>query len=110
MFVVCSRNKSSLKSLSRLVVQPHQGSIYSACFSHDGTKIASCGSSKTLRVFKSTSGEKLLEIQAHDDEVLCCAFSPDDRLLATCSSDRKVKYLCCVPGLECGAWDSDEDV
>uniref|UniRef100_A0A8C7VD77 Apoptotic protease-activating factor 1 n=1 Tax=Oncorhynchus mykiss TaxID=8022 RepID=A0A8C7VD77_ONCMY len=84
-------NKSSLKSLSRLVVQPHQGSIYSACFSHDGTKIASCGSSKTLRVFKSTSGEKLLEIQAHDDEVLCCAFSPDDRLLATCSSDRKVK-------------------
>uniref|UniRef100_A0A673ZHJ9 Apoptotic protease-activating factor 1 n=1 Tax=Salmo trutta TaxID=8032 RepID=A0A673ZHJ9_SALTR len=84
-------NKSSLKSLSRLVVQPHQGSIYAACFSHDGTKIASCGSSKTLRVFKSTSGEKLLEIQAHDDEVLCCAFSPDDRLLATCSSDRKVK-------------------
>uniref|UniRef100_A0A8C7DFJ8 Apoptotic protease-activating factor 1 n=1 Tax=Oncorhynchus kisutch TaxID=8019 RepID=A0A8C7DFJ8_ONCKI len=84
-------NKSSLKSLSRLVVQPHQGSIYSACFSHDGTNIASCGSSKTLRVFKSTSGEKLLEIQAHDDEVLCCAFSPDDHLLATCSSDRKVK-------------------
>uniref|UniRef100_A0A8C7JP53 Apoptotic protease-activating factor 1 n=1 Tax=Oncorhynchus kisutch TaxID=8019 RepID=A0A8C7JP53_ONCKI len=84
-------NKSSLKSLSRLVVQPHQGSIYSACFSHDGTKIASCGSSKTLRVFKSTSGEKLLEIQAHDDEVLCCAFSLDDHLLATCSSDRKVK-------------------
>uniref|UniRef100_A0A673ZIX1 Apoptotic protease-activating factor 1 n=1 Tax=Salmo trutta TaxID=8032 RepID=A0A673ZIX1_SALTR len=87
-------NKSSLKSLSRLVVQPHQGSIYAACFSHDGTKIASCGSSKTLRVFKSTSGEKLLEIQAHDDEVLCCAFSPDDRLLATCSSDRKVKVWC----------------
>uniref|UniRef100_A0A4W5N3L9 Apoptotic peptidase activating factor 1 n=1 Tax=Hucho hucho TaxID=62062 RepID=A0A4W5N3L9_9TELE len=99
-------NKSSLKSLSRLVVQPHQGSIYSACFSHDGTKIASCGSSKTLRVFKSTSGEKLLEIQAHDDDVLCCAFSPDDHLLATCSSDRKVKVwdgsrlsvsnLCCL--------------
>ncbi|KAG7249531.1 hypothetical protein CRUP_032498, partial [Coryphaenoides rupestris] len=73
-----------------LVVQPHLGSIYSACFSHDGAKIAACGASKTLRVFKSTSGEKLLEIQAHDDEVLCCAFSPDDRLLATCSSDHKV--------------------
>uniref|UniRef100_A0A8C7MZD1 Apoptotic protease-activating factor 1 n=1 Tax=Oncorhynchus kisutch TaxID=8019 RepID=A0A8C7MZD1_ONCKI len=94
-------NKSSLKSLSRLVVQPHQGSIYSACFSHDGTKIASCGSSKTLRVFKSTSGEKLLEIQAHDDEVLCCAFSLDDHLLATCSSDRKVKVWC-------GSLPSDE--
>ncbi|KAM7378327.1 hypothetical protein PAMA_013295 [Pampus argenteus] len=84
-------NESSVESLSRLVIHPHQGSIYSACFSHDGTKIASCGASKTLKVFKSTSGEKLTEIQAHDDEVLCCAFSPDDRLLATCSSDRKVK-------------------
>uniref|UniRef100_A0A4W5RFP8 Apoptotic peptidase activating factor 1 n=1 Tax=Hucho hucho TaxID=62062 RepID=A0A4W5RFP8_9TELE len=109
MVVVCSRNKSSLKSLSRLVVQPHQGSIYSACFSHDGTKIASCGSSKTLRVFKSTSGEKLLEIQAHDDDVLCCAFSPDDHLLATCSSDRKVKVWngsrLSVSNLFCVLWN-----
>ncbi|XP_029317913.1 LOW QUALITY PROTEIN: apoptotic protease-activating factor 1 [Cottoperca gobio] len=84
-------NKSSVENLSRLVIHPHQGSIYSACFSHDGAKIASSGASRTLKVFKSTSGEKLTEIQAHDDEVLCCAFSPDDRLLATCSSDRKVK-------------------
>ncbi|XP_063316529.1 apoptotic protease-activating factor 1 isoform X2 [Pelmatolapia mariae] len=84
-------NKSGVDNLSRLVIHPHQGSIYSACFSQDGTKIASCGASKTLKVFKSTSGEKLMEISAHDDEVLCCAFSPDGRLLATCSSDRKVK-------------------
>ncbi|KAF3705178.1 Apoptotic protease-activating factor 1 [Channa argus] len=84
-------NKGSVENLSRLVIHPHQGSIYSACFSHDGAKIASCGASKTLKVFRSTSGEKLTEIPAHDDEVLCCAFSPDDRLIATCSSDRKVK-------------------
>uniref|UniRef100_A0A674N9A8 Apoptotic peptidase activating factor 1 n=1 Tax=Takifugu rubripes TaxID=31033 RepID=A0A674N9A8_TAKRU len=84
-------NKNSMESLSRLVIHPHQGSVYSACFSRDGTKIASSGACKTLKVFKSTTGEKLTEIMAHDDEVLCCAFSPDDRLLATCSSDRKVK-------------------
>ncbi|KAF5901660.1 apoptotic protease-activating factor 1 [Clarias magur] len=84
-------NKSSLESLSRLVLHPHQNSVYYACFSRDGSKIASCGASKTLRVFKSTSGEKVQEIQAHDEEVLCCAFSPDDRQIATCSSDRKVK-------------------
>ncbi|XP_072528597.1 apoptotic protease-activating factor 1 [Salminus brasiliensis] len=84
-------NRSNLESLSRLVLHPHQNSVYYACFSRDGSKIASCGASKTLRVFKSTSGEKLQEIQAHDDEVLCCAFSPDDRHIATCSSDRKVK-------------------
>uniref|UniRef100_A0A3Q1GUT1 Apoptotic protease-activating factor 1 n=1 Tax=Acanthochromis polyacanthus TaxID=80966 RepID=A0A3Q1GUT1_9TELE len=83
--------KSGVENLSRLVIHPHQGSIYSACFSHDGTKIASCGASKTLKVFRSTSGEKLTEIQAHDDEVLCCAFSPDDHLLATCSTDKKIK-------------------
>ncbi|XP_061815510.1 apoptotic protease-activating factor 1 [Nerophis lumbriciformis] len=84
-------SKSGAESLCRLVIQPQQSSVYAACFSHDGTKIASCGASKTVKVFRSTSGEKLTEIQAHDDEVLCCAFSPDDRLLATCSSDRKVK-------------------
>ncbi|XP_017267042.1 apoptotic protease-activating factor 1 isoform X2 [Kryptolebias marmoratus] len=84
-------NKSSVENLSRLVIHPRQGSIYSACFSHDGTKVASCGASKMLKVFKSTSGERLAEILAHDEEVLCCAFSSDDGLLATCSSDRKVK-------------------
>uniref|UniRef100_A0A8C6LZF9 Apoptotic peptidase activating factor 1 n=1 Tax=Nothobranchius furzeri TaxID=105023 RepID=A0A8C6LZF9_NOTFU len=84
-------NKRSVESLSYLVIHPHQGFIYSACFSHDGTKVASCGASKTLKVFKSTSGEKLAEIQAHEEEVLCCAFTYDDRLIATCSSDRKVK-------------------
>lgn len=46
------RNKSSVESLSRLVIHPHQGSIYSACFSQDGTKIASSGASKTLKVSK----------------------------------------------------------
>ncbi|XP_076862902.1 apoptotic protease-activating factor 1 isoform X2 [Brachyhypopomus gauderio] len=84
-------NKSSLESLSRLVIHPQQNSVYHACFSRDGSKIASCGASSTLRVFRCTSGERLQEIQAHDDEVLCCAFSPDDRHIATCSSDRKVK-------------------
>ncbi|XP_064198777.1 apoptotic protease-activating factor 1 isoform X1 [Anguilla rostrata] len=84
-------NKSRLENLSRLVVQPQQGPIFYACFSQDGHKIASCGSGSTVQVFKTTSGEKILEVEAHDDEVLCCAFSPDDKFLATCSSDKKVK-------------------
>lgn len=84
-------NKKCVENLSLLVIHPHQGSLYSACFSHDGGRIASCGASKSLKMFKSTSGEKLMELQAHDDEVLCCAFSPDSHLIATCSSDRKVK-------------------
>ncbi|KAK2892733.1 hypothetical protein Q8A67_012721 [Cirrhinus molitorella] len=84
-------NTNNEDSLSRLVMHPHQGSVYYACFSKDGSKIASCGANKALRLFKTTSGEKLLELQAHDEDVLCCAFSPDDRYIATCSSDRKVK-------------------
>ncbi|XP_039524300.1 apoptotic protease-activating factor 1 isoform X1 [Pimephales promelas] len=84
-------NKNNKDSLSRLVMHPHQRSVYYACFSKDGSKIASCGASKMLRVFKTTSGEKLVELQAHDEDILCCAFSPDDRQIATCSSDRKVK-------------------
>uniref|UniRef100_A0A3Q2U2A1 Apoptotic protease-activating factor 1 n=1 Tax=Fundulus heteroclitus TaxID=8078 RepID=A0A3Q2U2A1_FUNHE len=105
-------NKSGVENLSRLVIHPHLGSIYSACFSHDGSKIAACGASKTLKVFKSTSGEKLIELQAHDEEVLCCAFSPDDHLLATCSSDKKVKVWNILQGklLRVFAEEHDEQV
>ncbi|XP_062928578.1 apoptotic protease-activating factor 1 isoform X1 [Mobula hypostoma] len=84
-------NKATLQNSSRLVVQLHCDAVFHACFSHDGLKIASCGADKTLQIFKSESGEKLLELVAHDDEVLCCAFSPDDKLVATCSADTKVK-------------------
>ncbi|XP_048123798.1 apoptotic protease-activating factor 1 isoform X3 [Alosa alosa] len=102
-------NKKSLESLSRLVLQPHQDVVYFACFSHDGSKIASCGESKTLRVFKSSSGEKLLEIQAGDEEVLCCAFSPDGRLIATCSSNRKIKVWNAERGTLMRAFDEEYD-
>lgn len=50
LYVFLYRNKSSVENLSRLVIHPHQGSIYSACFSHDGTKVASCGANKMLKV------------------------------------------------------------
>ncbi|XP_007420252.1 apoptotic protease-activating factor 1 [Python bivittatus] len=84
-------NKTSVKNMYRLVVHPHTDAVYHACFSQDQQRVASCGADKTLQVFKTESGEKLLEIKAHDDEVLCCAFSVDDRFLATCSVDKKVK-------------------
>uniref|UniRef100_A0A8B9C9I6 Apoptotic protease-activating factor 1 n=1 Tax=Anser brachyrhynchus TaxID=132585 RepID=A0A8B9C9I6_9AVES len=84
-------NKKSLKNLSRLVVRPHRDAVYHACFSQDRQRIASCGADKTLQVFKTESGEMLLEITAHEDEILCCAFSADDKYVATCSADKKVK-------------------
>ncbi|RVE56651.1 hypothetical protein OJAV_G00223590 [Oryzias javanicus] len=82
-------NETSVESLSRLVIHPHQGSLY-ACLSNDGTKIASCGATKNLKVFRATSGEKLSEFKLRD-EVVCCAFSPDDSLLAVCSSARTIQ-------------------
>ncbi|RMC03227.1 hypothetical protein DUI87_20421 [Hirundo rustica rustica] len=84
-------NKKSLKNLYRLVVRPHKDAVYHACFSKDRQRIASCGADKTLQVFKTESGERILEINAHDDEILCCAFSADGEFVATCSSDKKVK-------------------
>ncbi|KAM4749517.1 apoptotic protease-activating factor 1 [Rhinophrynus dorsalis] len=84
-------NKESIKNLPSLVVRPHKDAVYHACFSPDGQRIASCGADKTLQVFKSETGEKVLEIEAHDEEVLCCAFSADGKFIATCSSDRTVK-------------------
>ncbi|KAM3833199.1 apoptotic protease-activating factor 1 isoform 1-T4 [Vipera latastei] len=84
-------NKTSVKNMYRLVMHPHTDAVYHACSSQDHQRIATCGADKTLQVFKTESGKKLLEVKAHDDEVLCCAFSKDDRFLATCSVDKKVK-------------------
>ncbi|XP_029455603.1 apoptotic protease-activating factor 1 [Rhinatrema bivittatum] len=84
-------NKMNIQNLSRLVVRPHTDAVYHACFSSDGQNIASCGGDKMLQVFKTETGERLLEIKAHDDEVLFCAFSADDKYIATCSADKKVK-------------------
>ncbi|KAM8974302.1 apoptotic protease-activating factor 1 [Pelodytes ibericus] len=90
-FYVNWLNKPSMKILPILTVRPHTEAVYHACFSPDGQRIASCGADKTFQVFKSETGEKLLQVDAHDDEVLCCAFSSDDKLIATCSADKKVK-------------------
>ncbi|KAM4037968.1 apoptotic protease-activating factor 1 [Anomaloglossus baeobatrachus] len=91
-------NKQSMKNMASLAVRPHKEAVYHACFSRDGQRIASCGADKTLQIFKSETGENLLNIAAHDDEVLCCAFSSDDRYVATCSADRKVKIWNAVTG------------
>ncbi|CAJ0932592.1 unnamed protein product [Ranitomeya imitator] len=115
------RNKQSMKNIPSLAVRPHTEAVYHACFSRDGQKIASCGADKTLQrpkqrrsgdrlvvyiaaaslsvtIFKSATGENLLNITAHDEEVLCCAFSSDDRYVATCSADKKVKVWNAVTG------------
>uniref|UniRef100_A0A8C4X6R1 Apoptotic protease-activating factor 1 n=1 Tax=Erpetoichthys calabaricus TaxID=27687 RepID=A0A8C4X6R1_ERPCA len=91
-------NKTSLENLSRLIVRPHTGAVYYACFSRDLKKIASCGADKTLQVFKSETGENLFGFTAHTDDVLCCAFCPDEKLIATCSADKMVKIWNAVTG------------
>ncbi|KAI4803301.1 hypothetical protein KUCAC02_006852 [Chaenocephalus aceratus] len=90
-------NKSSVENLSRLVLHPQQGSIYSTCFSHDGTRIASClGASKTLKVFRSTSAtcssDRKVKVwnEEHSEQVNHCQFTNTTKrlLLATCSNDK----------------------
>uniref|UniRef100_A0A4W3IY60 Apoptotic protease-activating factor 1 n=1 Tax=Callorhinchus milii TaxID=7868 RepID=A0A4W3IY60_CALMI len=88
----------NLQSLTRLVVRPHSDAVLHGCFSPDGQRIATCGVDKNFQVFKSTTGEKVLEVAAHDDDVLCCVFSPDNKFIATCSSDTKVKVWNSVTG------------
>ncbi|KAF6117361.1 apoptotic peptidase activating factor 1 [Phyllostomus discolor] len=102
-------NKKTIKNLSRLVVRPHTDTVYHACFSADGHRIASCGADKTLQVFKAETGEKLLEIKAHEDEVLCCAFSADDKFIATCSGDKKVKIWNSMTGQQVHCYDEHSE-
>ncbi|XP_069481884.1 apoptotic protease-activating factor 1-like [Ambystoma mexicanum] len=91
-------NRKNVQDLTSLVVRPHTDAVYHACFSPDGQRIASCGADKTLQVFKTETGENLLEIDVHNDEVLCCAFSADGKYVATCSADTQTKVWNSVTG------------
>ncbi|TSK13554.1 Apoptotic protease-activating factor 1 [Bagarius yarrelli] len=95
-------NKSSLETLSRLVLHPHQNSVYYACFSRDHSKIASCGTSRTLRIATCSSDRKvkiwsleqgtLVRVfdMEHEEQINHCQFTNKNRriLLATSSNDK----------------------
>jgi WD40 repeat protein len=67
----------------------HEQHVYSAAFSPDSSRLASCGGDRTVRVWQVQSGACQM-LRGHTDEVLAVAFHPDGTRLATAGRDQAI--------------------
>ena len=64
--------------------------MWAVAFTPDGSRLASAGWDKTVRLWDVASGQEMVTLRAHADAVNAVAFSPDGSRLASASDDRTV--------------------
>ncbi|KAI1310146.1 WD40-repeat-containing domain protein [Xylaria venustula] len=65
----------------------HAGEVWQVVFSHDGTKLASCGGDKQVIIWEVPSFKILHSLADHGDGVGNVAWSWDDSMLVSCCRD-----------------------
>jgi hypothetical protein len=69
----------------------HSDQVFGVAFSPDGTKLASCGADKFVKVFEIPSGKFLKSFEGHTHHVLDVGWKTDGKLLASAGADNAVK-------------------
>jgi Tol biopolymer transport system component len=69
----------------------HHDAILDLAFSPDGTRLATAGYDRLIKLWDVATGKELRTLRDHSDSVYGVAFSPDGRLLASGGADRAVK-------------------
>ncbi|MDA0917725.1 MAG: protein kinase [Planctomycetota bacterium] len=78
----------------------HMGSVFDVQFSPDGTRLASAGADRTVKLRDVATGKVLLTLSGHTDRVNRVSFSPDGTRLASASKDGTVKVWNLLDGQE----------
>jgi WD40 repeat protein len=76
--------------LSATVVLPvlkGVGSVFSARFNRDGTRVVTASADNTVQVWDAVSGRNVMSLRGHHDIVRSAAFSPDGNRIVTGSDD-----------------------
>lgn len=73
------------------VLKGHRRGVAQAKFSPDGTKIASCSSDATVRIWDVRSGKLQHVLQGHLAGISTIAWSPDSETLASGSDDKSIR-------------------
>jgi serine/threonine protein kinase len=69
----------------------HTDKVMSVAFSPDGTRLASAGRDKMVKVWDAASGQEFRTLQGHTGQAMSVAFSPDGTRLASAGRDQTVK-------------------
>ena len=85
----CNRNNFPLRTV--LELDKHTGEVWQVQFSHDGLRLASCGSDRSAVIYDVGSFEVLHVLSEHEDGVCSLAWSPDDSMIVTCSQDKRAR-------------------
>lgn len=84
-----------------LYTQPHKGKVSSVAFSPDGSRLASAGVDRIVKVLDTETGTEMLSLTGHETPVNHVAFSPDGRQIVSGSGDMNR-----AGGGEVRLWDS----
>jgi len=92
-----------------MTLSGHDKAIWALSYSPDGTRIASAGLDKTVRIWNANTGSEIRTLRGHGDSPLMAdfispvasvAFSPDGKLVASGSYDYTVKLWDVETGAE----------
>ena len=69
----------------------HSDQVFGVAFAPDGTKLATCGADKFVKVFEIPSGKFLKSFEGHTHHVLDVGWKADGKLLASAGADNVIK-------------------
>lgn len=78
-------------SLIREIAHAHSDTVYGVSFSADGSKLASCGADKFIKVHEVATGRHLRSFEGHTHHVLDVGWKADGKLLASAGADSTIK-------------------
>ncbi len=85
----CDRNNFPLRVV--LELDRHTGEVWHIQFSHDGSKLATCGQDGTAIIYDVPSFDVLHTLGEHEAGVCSVSWSPDDSMIVTCSIDHRAR-------------------
>ena len=77
--------------LQRGVLSGHRGTVESAAYSPDGTRIVTASGDNTARIWDAHTGAELGVLHGHGDRVNSAAYSPDGTRIVTASDDKTAR-------------------
>jgi WD40 repeat protein len=82
----------------RFIFAGHAGTVWSAVYSPDGTRVATASDDNTARVWDAASGAPVATLKGHEARVWMAVFSPDGERVATASDDTTARIWNAVTG------------